>query len=91
LTRSVTEACRLAGDIARRAERLIAAAPKLRAKGAGEAIDFDRIAAPFIASRTRRLSESRKVNFLHYCLRHTTLTRQTRSRTGRTPVERDEL
>lgn len=32
------EACRLAADIARRAARLGAAAPKLRAKGAGEAI-----------------------------------------------------
>ncbi|MER8549236.1 DUF1403 family protein [Mesorhizobium sp. M1169] len=32
------EACRLAADIARTAARLAAAAPKLRAKGAGEAI-----------------------------------------------------
>ncbi|TIP10651.1 DUF1403 family protein [Mesorhizobium sp.] len=32
------EACRLAADIARNAARLAAAAPKLRAKGAGEAI-----------------------------------------------------
>lgn len=32
------EACRLAGDLAGRAARLEAAAPKLRAKGAGEAI-----------------------------------------------------
>lgn len=32
------EACRLAGDIARRASRLATAAPKLRSKGAAEAI-----------------------------------------------------
>ncbi|MFC0289622.1 DUF1403 family protein [Kaistia hirudinis] len=32
------EACRLAGEIARRAARLAAVTPKLRAKGAGEAI-----------------------------------------------------
>jgi hypothetical protein len=39
LAKSATEARRLATDIARRAARLIAAAPKLRAKGAGEAIE----------------------------------------------------
>ena len=38
LRKSATEACRLAADIARRTERLTAVAPKLRAKGAGEAI-----------------------------------------------------
>jgi len=35
-----TEACRLASDMARRAARLTDAAPKLRAKGAGEAISL---------------------------------------------------
>lgn len=38
LSRSATEACRIAIDVARRAERLLTARPKLRAKGAGEAI-----------------------------------------------------
>jgi hypothetical protein len=40
LAKSAREACRLAADMARRAERLIAAAPKLRAKGAGAAIQL---------------------------------------------------
>lgn len=40
LAQAATEACRLAGEIARRAARLAAAAPKLRAKGAGEAIQL---------------------------------------------------
>ncbi len=35
---AAADACRLAADISRRAERLQAASPKLRAKGAGEAI-----------------------------------------------------
>lgn len=38
LAQAATEACRLAGDMARRADRLAAVTPKLRAKGAGEAI-----------------------------------------------------
>jgi len=38
LAQAAAEACRLAGEIARRAARLATAAPKLRAKGAGEAI-----------------------------------------------------
>ena len=38
LTRAAAEACRVAGEIAPRAARLEAALPKLRAKGAGEAI-----------------------------------------------------
>ena len=38
LVQAAAEACRIAADIARRAARLTAAAPKLRAKGAGEAI-----------------------------------------------------
>ncbi len=38
LAQAAAEACRLAADIARRAARLATAAPKLRAKGAGEAI-----------------------------------------------------
>ncbi len=38
LAQGTAEACQLAADIGRRAERLAAVAPKLRAKGAGEAI-----------------------------------------------------
>jgi Protein of unknown function (DUF1403) len=40
LAQAAAEACRLAADIARRAARLAAAAPKLRAKGAGEALQL---------------------------------------------------
>lgn len=40
LALAATEACRIAGDIAPRAARLIEVAPKLRAKGAGEVIQF---------------------------------------------------
>lgn len=48
LAQAATEACRLAADIAPRAARLEAARPKLRAKGAGEAIQrlFDDDAVP---------------------------------------------
>ena len=40
LAQAAAEACRLAADIARRAVRLAGAAPKLRAKGAEEAIQM---------------------------------------------------
>jgi Protein of unknown function (DUF1403) len=40
LAKAAAEACRLAADIARRATRLAAAAPKLRAKGAADAIQM---------------------------------------------------
>ncbi|TIV03347.1 MAG: DUF1403 family protein, partial [Mesorhizobium sp.] len=35
---AAAEACRLAADLSRRAEKLLAVAPKLRAKGAGDVI-----------------------------------------------------
>lgn len=38
LVQAAAESCRLAAELSRRAERLIAIAPKLRAKGAGEVI-----------------------------------------------------
>ncbi|ARP68226.1 hypothetical protein A9K65_033010 (plasmid) [Mesorhizobium sp. WSM1497] len=38
LVQAAADACRLAAELSRRAERLIAAAPKLRAKGAGDVI-----------------------------------------------------
>ena len=40
LAQAAAEACRLAGDLAGRAARLEAVAPKLRAKGAGEAVQL---------------------------------------------------
>ncbi len=38
LVQAAAEACRLAAELSRRAERLLAVAPKLRAKGAGDVI-----------------------------------------------------
>ncbi|KAA3442012.1 hypothetical protein C7I87_32365 [Mesorhizobium sp. SARCC-RB16n] len=38
LVQAAAEACRLGGELSRRAERLLAVAPKLRAKGAGDVI-----------------------------------------------------
>ncbi|BCH34826.1 hypothetical protein MesoLjLc_67560 [Mesorhizobium sp. L-8-10] len=38
LVQAAAEACRLATDLSRRAEKLLAVAPKLRAKGAGDVI-----------------------------------------------------
>lgn len=38
LVQAAADACRLAAELSRRAERLLAVAPKLRAKGAGEVI-----------------------------------------------------
>lgn len=57
LAQASADACRLASELARRADRLVAVAPKLRAKGAGEAIrillDEDAVSG---ALRTARLS-----------------------------------
>jgi hypothetical protein len=38
LVQAAVDACQLAGEVSRRAEKLLAVAPKLRAKGAGEVI-----------------------------------------------------
>ncbi|MBZ9757016.1 DUF1403 family protein [Mesorhizobium sp. ESP6-5] len=38
LVQAAAEACRLAGELSRRAEKLVTVAPKLRAKGAGDVI-----------------------------------------------------
>ena len=40
LALAATEACRIAGELAPRAARLIAVTPQLRAKGAGEVIQL---------------------------------------------------
>jgi hypothetical protein len=57
LVQASAEACRLAAELARRADRLAVVAPKLRAKGAGEAIrlllDQDAVSG---ALRTEKLS-----------------------------------
>lgn len=57
LVQASVEACRLASELGRRADRLAAVAPKLRAKGAGEAIrlllDEDAVSG---ALRTAKLS-----------------------------------
>ena len=63
LAKSATEACRLAGEIDRRAARLAAAAPKLRAKGAGEAIrlllDDDAVSGALTTPRLSRFASRR--------------------------------
>ncbi len=57
------EACRLGGEIARRADRLIAVSPKLRAKGAGEAIqkllDEDAVSGSLVTKNLSRFAARR--------------------------------
>jgi hypothetical protein len=63
LAQAATEACRLAADIARRAARLATATPKLRAKGAGEAIqlllDDDAVSGSLTTSKLSRWASRR--------------------------------
>jgi Protein of unknown function (DUF1403) len=63
LVNAATEACRLAEAIARRAARLQAVAPKLRAKGAGEALklllDDDAVAGSLTTPNLSRFASRR--------------------------------
>lgn len=63
LTQGAAEASRLGGEIARRADRLVAVAPKLRAKGAGEAIakllDDDAVSGSLVTKNLSRFGARR--------------------------------
>jgi hypothetical protein len=63
LVEGAAEACRLAADMARRAERLEAVVPKLRAKGAAEAIrkllDDDAVPGTFATKTLSRFATRR--------------------------------
>lgn len=63
LAHGAAEACRLGAEISRRADRLVAVAPKLRAKGAGEAIqkllDEDAISGSLTTRNLSRFASRR--------------------------------
>ena len=63
LAQGAAEACRIAGEVARRAERLEAVTPKLRAKGAGDAInrllDDDAVPGTLTTARLSRFAARR--------------------------------
>jgi hypothetical protein len=63
LAQAAAEACRLAAEISRRAARLEAVAPKLRAKGAGEAIarllDDDAVPGTLVTKNLSRFGSRR--------------------------------
>lgn len=63
LAQGAAEACRVAGEIHRRAEQLFAVAPKLRAKGAGEVIqkllDDDAVSGSLTAKNLSRFGSRR--------------------------------
>ncbi|TPK10514.1 DUF1403 family protein [Mesorhizobium sp. B2-5-7] len=63
LAQAAAEACRLAADIARCAERLAVVMPKLRAKGAGEAIRLllaeDAVSGSLVTPRLSRFASRR--------------------------------
>lgn len=63
LVQAAAEACRVAGDVARRADRLETVLPKLRAKGAGDAIrrllDDDAVPGTLATARLSRFASRR--------------------------------
>ncbi|MER8583565.1 DUF1403 family protein [Mesorhizobium sp. M1423] len=63
LAQAAADACRLAAELSRRAERLIAVAPKLRAKGAGDVIqrllDDDALSGSLTTKRLSRFAARR--------------------------------
>jgi hypothetical protein len=63
LAQGAAEACQLGAEFGRRADRLVAATPKLRAKGAGEAIqkllDEDAVSGSFTTGNLSRFASRR--------------------------------
>ncbi|MEI9402619.1 DUF1403 family protein [Mesorhizobium argentiipisi] len=63
LAHGATEACRLGTELGRRADRLLSVAPKLRAKGAGEAIekllDDDAVSGALVTKNLSRFASRR--------------------------------
>lgn len=63
LLRSAADACRLAAELSRRAERLIAVTPKLRAKGAGDVmqrlLDDDAVSGSLTTKNLSRFASRR--------------------------------
>ncbi|WP_192250252.1 DUF1403 family protein [Mesorhizobium caraganae] len=63
LVQAAAEACRLAGELSRRAEKLLAVAPKLRAKGAGDVIflllNEDAVAGSLVTKNLSRFASRR--------------------------------
>ncbi|PBB90299.1 hypothetical protein CK215_23265 [Mesorhizobium sp. WSM3864] len=63
LVQAAAEACRLASELSRRAERLLAVAPKLRAKGAGDVIflllNEDAVAGSLVTKNLSRFAARR--------------------------------
>ena len=69
LARGAADACRLGAEMARRAERLVAIAPKLRAKGAPDAIrlllDDDAVSGALVTRNLSRFASRRLFERLH--------------------------
>ncbi len=63
LVQAAAEACRLADEVSRRAEKLMAVAPKLRAKGAGDVIflllNEDAVAGSLVTKNLSRFAARR--------------------------------
>ncbi|CAN7739074.1 DUF1403 family protein [Mesorhizobium amorphae] len=70
LVQAAAESCRLAAELSRRAERLIAIAPKLRAKGASEAIqkllDEDAVSGSLTTKNLSRFAARRLFDRLQH-------------------------